>query len=50
MVLCNLLHGGPSNSGPLLEPSESMRVGTSGINPRHLPYMIEKERKIEKQI
>jgi hypothetical protein len=50
MVLCSLLDGGPSNSGLLLEPSESMRVGTSGINPHHLPYTIKKERKIEKQI
>jgi hypothetical protein len=33
MVLYNLLDGGSSHSGPLLEPSESMRGGTSGTNP-----------------
>jgi hypothetical protein len=35
MVLRNLLDGGPSHSRPLLRPSESMRGGTSGTNPRH---------------
>jgi hypothetical protein len=34
MVLWNLLDGGPSHSAPLFGPSESMRGGTSGTNPR----------------
>jgi hypothetical protein len=34
MVLWNLLDGGPSNSGPLLGPSESMQGGTLGTNTR----------------
>jgi hypothetical protein len=33
MVLWNLLDGGPSHSGSLLGPSESMRGGTPGTNP-----------------
>jgi hypothetical protein len=35
MVLKNLLDGGPSRTGSLIEPSESMRGGTPGTNPRH---------------
>jgi hypothetical protein len=34
MVLWNLPDGGSSRSGPLLGPSESMRGGTPGTNPR----------------
>jgi hypothetical protein len=34
MVLKNLLDGGPSRTGSLIEPSESMRGGTPGTNPR----------------
>jgi hypothetical protein len=30
-----LLDGGPSHSGPLLRPSESLQSGISGTNPRH---------------
>jgi hypothetical protein len=37
MVLWNLLDGGSSHSGPLLRPSESMRGGTPGTNPRQQP-------------
>jgi hypothetical protein len=37
MVLCNLLDGGMSCSGPLLGPSESMRSGTSGTNLHQQP-------------
>jgi hypothetical protein len=37
MILCNLLYGGLSHSGPLLRPSESMRGGTLGTNPRQQP-------------
>jgi hypothetical protein len=37
MILCNLLYGGLSYSGPLLRPSESMRGGTLGTNPRQQP-------------
>jgi hypothetical protein len=37
MVLWNLLDGGPSHSGPLIGPSESMQCGTLGTNPRHGP-------------
>jgi hypothetical protein len=33
MVLWNILDGGLSRSGPLLEPTESMWGGTPGINP-----------------
>jgi hypothetical protein len=33
MVLWNLLDGGPSHSGSLLGPSESMRGGTLSTNP-----------------
>jgi hypothetical protein len=33
----NLLGDGPSHIGPLLGPSESMRGGTLGTNPRHSP-------------
>jgi hypothetical protein len=33
MIPWNLLDGGMSHSGPLLEPSESMRGGTLGTNP-----------------
>jgi hypothetical protein len=40
MVLLNLLDGGPSRSGPLLGPSESMWGGILGINPRHLSSSI----------
>jgi hypothetical protein len=36
MVLWNLLHDGMSCIGPLLGPSESMRGGTPGTNPRHI--------------
>jgi hypothetical protein len=32
MVLWNLLDGGPSHSGPLLRPSESMQGVASGTN------------------
>jgi hypothetical protein len=32
MVFWNLLDGGPNRSGPLLEPSESLRDGTPGTN------------------
>jgi hypothetical protein len=39
MSLWNLLDGGPSHSGPLLKPSESMRDDTSGTNPHHLIYL-----------
>jgi hypothetical protein len=35
VVLWNLLNGVPSHSAPLLGPSESMRGGTPGTNPRH---------------
>jgi hypothetical protein len=35
MVLWNPLDGGPSQSGPLLGPYESMRGGTPGTNPHH---------------
>jgi hypothetical protein len=34
MVLWNLLDGGSSHSGPFLGPSESMRGGILGTNPR----------------
>jgi hypothetical protein len=34
MVLCYLLDGGPSHSGPLLGPSMSIRGGTPGTNSR----------------
>jgi hypothetical protein len=34
MILWNPLDSGPSHSGPLLGPSESMRGGTPGTNPR----------------
>jgi hypothetical protein len=37
MAIWNLLDGGPSHSGPLLGPSESMRVGTLGTNPHQQP-------------
>jgi hypothetical protein len=37
MVLKSLQDGGPSHSGPLLRPSESMRGGTLGTNPRQQP-------------
>jgi hypothetical protein len=37
VVLWNVLDGGPSHSGPLLGPSESMRGGTLGTNPRQQP-------------
>jgi hypothetical protein len=37
VVLWNLLDGGPSHSGPLLGPSESMRGGTQGTNPHQQP-------------
>jgi hypothetical protein len=37
MVFWNLLHGGPSRSGPLLGTSESLRGDTSGTNPRQHP-------------
>jgi hypothetical protein len=33
MVIWNLLDGGSSHSGPLLEPSKPMRGGTPGTNP-----------------
>jgi hypothetical protein len=36
MIIWKLLNGGSSHSGPLLEPSESMRGGTLGSNPRHM--------------
>jgi hypothetical protein len=36
MVLWNLLDGGPSHSGPLLRPSESIRGGTPSTNPRQM--------------
>jgi hypothetical protein len=36
MVLWNLLDSGPSLSGPLLGPSESMRGCTPGTNPRQI--------------
>jgi hypothetical protein len=32
MVFWNLLDGGPSHSGPLLGPSESLRGSTLGTN------------------
>jgi hypothetical protein len=35
MVLWNLLNAGPSHSGPLLVPYESMWVGTPGTKPCH---------------
>jgi hypothetical protein len=34
MILWNLLDGGSSRIGPLLGPSESMRGGIPGTNPR----------------
>jgi hypothetical protein len=37
MVFWNLLNGGPSHSGPLLGPSESVRGGTPDTNPRQQP-------------
>jgi hypothetical protein len=37
MVLWNLLLGGPSHSRSLLSLFESMRGGTSGINPCQQP-------------
>jgi hypothetical protein len=37
MVLWNPLDCGPSHSRPLLGPSESMRGGTPGTNPRQQP-------------
>jgi hypothetical protein len=37
MVLWNLLDGGPSHSGPIHGPSESMRGGTPGTNPCQQP-------------
>jgi hypothetical protein len=33
MVIWILLYDGPSRSGPLLEPSESIRAGTLDTNP-----------------
>jgi hypothetical protein len=33
MILENLLDGGPSHSGSLLEPFESIRGGTLSTNP-----------------
>jgi hypothetical protein len=40
MVLCNLLDSGPSHSGPLFGPFESMWGGTLGTDPHHYysPY------------
>jgi hypothetical protein len=35
MAPWNLPDGGPSHSGPLLGPSESMRVGTLSTNLHH---------------
>jgi hypothetical protein len=40
MMLWNLLDGKPSHSGPLLGPSESMRVGTPGTNPHQQPSSV----------
>jgi hypothetical protein len=40
MVLCNILDSGPSHSGPLLGPSESMQGGTLGTNLRQQPQVI----------
>jgi hypothetical protein len=37
MILWNILEDGPSHNGPLLGPSESMRGGTPGLNPRQQP-------------
>jgi hypothetical protein len=37
MVFRNLLKGGPSHCRPLLGPSESLRGGTPGTNPRQQP-------------
>jgi hypothetical protein len=37
MILWNLLDGGLSRRGPLLEPSEFMRGGTPGTNPHQQP-------------
>jgi hypothetical protein len=37
MVLWNHLEGGPSRSGPLLGPSESIRGGTPCTNPCQQP-------------
>jgi hypothetical protein len=37
MVHWNLLNGGPSHSGPLVGPFESLRGGTPGTNPRQQP-------------
>jgi hypothetical protein len=37
MVLWNLLDGGPSHSGLLFGPFESMRGGTPGTNPHQQP-------------
>jgi hypothetical protein len=34
MVFWNLLDGGPNCSGLLIGPSESLRDGTPGTNPR----------------
>jgi hypothetical protein len=42
MVLWNLLDCGPSHSGSLLGPSESMRGGTPGTNPRQQPRVLGK--------
>jgi hypothetical protein len=36
MVFCNLLDGGQNCNRPLLGPSESVRGGTPGTNPRQL--------------
>jgi hypothetical protein len=37
MIIWNLLYDGPSHSGPLLGPSESMLAGILGTNPRQQP-------------
>jgi hypothetical protein len=39
-VLWNLLDCGPSHSGPLLAPSESMWGGTLGTNPRQVSALL----------
>jgi hypothetical protein len=38
MVLCNLLDDGSSHSRLLIGPSESMRGGTLGTNPRRAVF------------
>jgi hypothetical protein len=47
MVFWNLLDSGPSHSGLLLEPSESLRGGTPGTNPRQVVASKKKETQLQ---